>query len=374
MTLISKKKNRYHRKLIKLFPVLICLLCLIQSPVYAQHLQFKKISPANKDLVYAGRINFSNPAQPIFYWAGNSATISFTGTKVAVILDDAKGNNYFDVIVDRDGSQRHVIACKKGRHIYLISNHLTAGRHTIQIFRRTDPTWLGTKFDGIEIGKKATVFKPDIHHKLKIAYYGDSITSGYGVLSQNRKNEARASVMDNYDTYDAMTARHFNAAFRAISRSGIGITKSWFPLVMPQMYDRLNPNDSHSHWDFSKWTPDIVVINLFQNDKWLVAREKNPPSKQQIIQAYVHFVKSLLKEYPKATYICMLGNMDITSKGSPWPGYVKQAVNDLRKDGFHKIYNLDVPYKQTIGHPNIAEQHAMENYLINKIDKVYFHH
>jgi hypothetical protein len=32
----------------------------------------------------------------------------------------------------------------------------------------------------------------------------------------------------------------------------------------------LDPVDSTSKWDFSGYTPDVVVINLFQNDSWLV--------------------------------------------------------------------------------------------------------
>lgn len=335
--------------------------------------KLKIIEPTNKDFVYEGRVDFSNPKAPDFYWSGNSATIGFTGNKLSVILDDKQGNNYFDIIIDGDGADRYVIACQKGKHIYPVPVSLTDTRHTVQIFKRTDPTWPGTKFEGIEIDEKGKVFNPEVHHNLKIAYYGDSITSGYGVLSITRKGEGNPSEMDNYVAYDAITARHFNADYHNISRSGIGILKSWYPLVMPQMFNRLNPGDPQSHWDFAKWVPDIIVINLFQNDSWLLPREKKPPSKEQIIQAYIDFVHSLYIHYPKATYICMLGNMDITRKGSPWPGYVRKAVAKMQKIGEINVYDLTVPYKKTPGHPNIKEQRILAHYLIREIDKVYYH-
>ncbi len=52
---------------------------------------------------------------------------------------------------------------------------------------------------------------------------------------------------------------------------------SWFPEIMPEIYDRLNPGDPDSKWDFTLFTPDVVVINLFQNDSWLV---NNPEHEQ----------------------------------------------------------------------------------------------
>jgi hypothetical protein len=55
---------------------------------------------------------------------------------------------------------------------------------------------------------------------------------------------------------------------------------SWFPLIMPEMYDRADPTDSTSKWDFSKYTPDVVVINLFQNDSWLARRHDFPEFKR----------------------------------------------------------------------------------------------
>ena len=349
-------------------------LCLSVSPVltFAQAASSLKIIKAdNPDYIYEGRIDFTNPDAPKFYWAGNSATIGFTGRSLRVILDNAKGDNYFDIVIDGDGTHRHVIKCEKGRHTYTVAQNLKDTRHTVDVFRRIDPPFSVTKFEGIEIGKNDSVFRPDIHYKFKIAYYGDSITSGYGVLdTTGGKHDGDPDMMDNYVAYDAVTARHFDADYRSISRSGIGIIKSWYPLTMPQMYNRLNPNDPNSHWDFSKWTPDIVVINLFQNDSWLLPKEKNPPSKEQIIEAYIHFVKTLRSKYPKADFICMLGNMDITRKGSPWPGYVETAVSRMRKKGDHHIYTLIVPYKQTPGHPNVVEQKSMSEMLDEKISEI----
>jgi hypothetical protein len=142
------------------------------------------------------------------------------------------------------------------------------------------------------------------------------------------------------------------------------------------MYDRLDPADSTSKWDFAKFTPDIVVINLFQNDSWIVNMPDNEqfkyrfgtkaPDENFIINSYEDFVATIRDKYPDASIICVLGNMDATKEGSPWPGYVQKAVNQLNDP---KIYTLFFKYKNTPGHPKVDEQQAMADSLIEFIEK-----
>jgi lysophospholipase L1-like esterase len=151
---------------------------------------------------------------------------------------------------------------------------------------------------------------------------------------------------------------------------------SWFPLIMPEMYDRLDPTDSTSKWDFTKYTPDVVVINLFQNDAWLVLKPDHPqfkarfgdkaPGPDQIITAYRNFVKSIREKYPQAKIICALGTMDAARKDAPWFGYIQKAVAELNDKN---IYTHNMGYKNTGGHPSAKEQAAMAKDLISFIDQ-----
>ncbi|MGH8144700.1 MAG: GDSL-type esterase/lipase family protein [Rhodanobacteraceae bacterium] len=346
------------------------LLALPASATAANTPHLKLVPASNPNYAYAGRIDFSTPAAPKFYWAGDSATIGFTGRSFDVVLDDPNGGVYFDIIIDGDGKHRHVIHCRKGRHVYAVARHLADTPHTLEVFRRVDPTLPVVMFDGIKIAKPATVFRPNLHHSLNIVYYGDSITSGFGVLAPSGGDQRKLAYMDNYVAYGAIVARALHAGYRSISLSGIGILESWFPLVMPRMYDRLAPKDPTSHWNFSSWTPDIVVVNLLQNDSWLLPRRKHPPSRQQIIDAYAGFIHSLRTHYPHAAIVCMLGNMSITAKGSAWPGYVEAAVEHMRAEGDHDLYMLIVPFKNTPGHPDIAEQRELAQALEARITAI----
>lgn len=352
--------------------VLVLLIILVAATACAAP-RLKLIPASNPDYVYAGRIDFSNPDAPKFYWAGNSATIGFTGRNVSVVLDAPDEGAYFDIILDGDGAHRQVIRCRKGRHAYLIAADLADTRHTVEIFRRVDPTYPAVAFDGIQIAETGDVLRLAPNPSRRIVFYGDSITSGYGVLDPPRNHAGDAAYMDNYVAYDAVAARALHADYRSISLSGIGIMRSWFPLVMPDMYDRLAPRDPASHWDFSSWVPDFVVVNLLQNDSWLLPHEPHPPSREKIIAAYVEFVRDLRRHYPHAAIICLLGNMDITAAGSPWPGYVQAAVQRMHEGGDHNLYSLIVPFKHTPGHPNVAEQAVLAHALIGKIRSIEVH-
>jgi hypothetical protein len=120
---------------------------------------------------------------------------------------------------------------------------------------------------------------------------------------------------------------------------------------------------------------DVVVVNLFQNDSWLVSQKNRPEYKQFIgenipdeaflVQAYQQFISNLRSHYPNASIICALGNMDATKVGSKWPTYIEKAVENLKDE---KLFTHFFPFKETRGHPSIQEQEEMAKSLIQFID------
>ncbi|MDP4274224.1 MAG: SGNH/GDSL hydrolase family protein [Bacteroidota bacterium] len=348
--------------------------CLIISFLSAFCFAQEKTVPFNSPFItYEGRIQFKADAA-VLTWPGNSATIQFKGTEISARLKDLDTANYYNVIVDNQVIGR--IHTDTLKHSYVLASGLSKGKHILQLFKRTEWDKGKTLFYGFEIPKNVKLLPPPAPKKRKIEFYGNSITCGYAMEDHSGKDSWFGYYENNYLSYAAITARHFNAQYYCNSKSGIGILISWFPLVMREMYDRLDPVDSTSKWDFTKYTPDIVVINLFQNDSWLVNQperaefKKNfgvkAPDENQIIAAYRNFVASIRSKYPQASIICALGSMDATRNGSPWPGYISKAVEQLHDS---KIFTHFFPYKNTSGHPNVAEQKVMADSLIDFIEK-----
>jgi hypothetical protein len=320
---------------------------------------------------YMGRVLTTNDNAQI-QWSGTSAKFNFNGTSVNATLKDEKGGNFFNVIVD--GKVSKIILLDKDEKEYILAENLPAGNHSLEVFKRTEAengkTWL-SKFT---LNNGARVLPAPATKKRKIEFYGNSITCG---LAMADTVKGRNGDENNYLAFGALTARHFDAEYHCISRSGIGIAVSWFPLIMPEMYDRLDETDPNSKWDFSKYTPDIVVINLGQNDSWIVKQPTNAQYKARfgdkghsedlIVTAYVNFIKTIQSKHPNAKIILGLGSMDATKEGSPWPGYIEKAVKQFNKN----VYSVMFPYNPANpgGHPTVAEHKVMADKLIAFIDK-----
>jgi hypothetical protein len=307
-------------------------------------------------------------------WPASSITVNFSGTEISAVLKDERSDNNYNVIVD--GKVISVLHPEMPKKTYLLASNLSPGDHTLQLFKRTESSMGKTWFYDFELNNNGSVLAPPPVKKRKMEFFGNSISCGYADEDSSGHDRGTSPYEDGYLSYAALTARHFDAELHNTSKSGIGVTVSWFPLTMPEMYDRLDATDPNSKWDFSKYTPDVVVINLFQNDCWLVKLPNNdqfkarfgatPPTPEFIINAYQNFVKSIRSKYPEAKIICILGSMDATEAGSPWPGYIDKAVAGLNDKN---IYTHFIPYKNTSGHPTIKEQQAMADDLEGFIDK-----
>ena len=358
----------------KVFPVFLILL-FTASAVFAQKAVGKFIPANSKRISYMGRVDITNSFTEI-YWTGTSATIKVENTgSVKAVMDDEKGNNYYYVIIDGDGNHATKIKINKEKQSYTLASGLSKTKHTIELFKVTNTDFITARLFGFEIDKAATILKPAKKPDRKIEFFGNSITCGHGA-ENNSNNSGAPEFFNNYRAYGAITARHFNAQYHCTSKSGIGIAISWFKEVMPDIYDRLNPEDSTSVWDFKKYMPDIVVVDLFQNDSWLVNMPEHPefkarfgtvkPTEDFIINAYKNFIQSLRSKYPDAHIICSLGDMDATREGSKWPGYIDSAVAQL---GDRKIVTHFFPYKGSPAHPIIKDHEGMAADLIAFIEK-----
>jgi hypothetical protein len=321
---------------------------------------------------YMGRVTMRDSAAELS-WSGNSIKANFTGTGIKAVLKDERADNYYNVIVD--GKVISILHLDRIKKTYTIASGLAAGKHSLELFKRTEWAMGKTWFYGFEFVDGGKILPAPTAKKHKIEFYGNSITCGMADEDSTGKDRGTGPYENGYLSYAAITARHFDAEFYSLSKSGIGVTVSWFPLIMPEMYDRLDATDANSKWNFARYTPDLVVINLFQNDSWIVTQPNNeqfkarfgdkPPTPAFIINAYAAFVKSIRGKYPKAKILCILGSMDATRQGSPWPGYITKAVTGLNDNN---IYTHFIPYKNTNGHPNIKEQQAMADDLIGYIE------
>jgi len=318
------------------------------------------VAPTDKNLLYTGRIDFAQPTAPVITWPNTAIAGNFTGASLAVTLDDEKGKNYFNVFIDGDLASPLIIEAAQGTKTYSVADGLAPGRHSFLITKRTEGEEGATTFRGLELADGGKLLAPPARPKRRIEFFGDSITSGMGDEAPMNGRDDNSRDKNSFLSYAGITARNLNAELHQTSQSGIGVMISWFPFTMPDFYDQLSAvGNNDTHWDFSSWTPDVVVINLMQNDRWLIGdrHQLQPePDESQRVAAYEKFVKRIRELYPHAYIVCALGSMDATRAGSAWPGYVKAAVQDMRKNGDRKIDSVFFPFTGYGQHPRLKHQ------------------
>ncbi len=329
------------------------------------------LTPGDERVRYSGRVEHLADSAVVLYWPGSSVQARMRGTKVWALLRDGSGRNYYNVVVD--GQVVKVFHPDTVKQWILLAEGMKDTVHTLELFRRVDrgPTW----FYGFRTEPKGEFLTLPPPPQRNMEFYGNSITVGASVHDHSGHDYYDSTYTDNYVAYGALTARHYQAGYSCIARGGIGLMVSWYPLIMPEMWYRLNPDDPASKWDFSRYTPDIVVINLFQNDAALFERPDHPqmiarfggkvPDGEQVISDYKDFLTRIRMIYPEARIICTLGCMNAVREDRPWRGYVKQAVEEMHDPEISYYFFF---YKGGYLHPQEKEQKRMADSLIHFID------
>lgn len=327
----------------------------------------------NQNIKFMGRIALTDSAAQLT-WTASSVLINFEGTTAKATLKDNTGMDRVTVVVDGKVTNTAIQPAVNPTEYTLVTG-LPKGKHRLELFKRTEYDMGTLSFYSFNLDGKILP-PPNFAHQIE--FYGNSITCGFAIEDTEGKDRGTAEFENGYKSYANLTARHFNAYYHSISKSGIGFLISWFNYTTPDIYDRVNAHDSIMKWDFKKYTPELVIINLGQNDSWLTKNKEHPefkrlfgttpPTPEVIIKAYQKFITSVRGKYPKAKIICALGAMDATKAGSPWPGYIEQAVAGLKDKN---VYTHFFAYKNTPGHPSEKEQQAMADDLIGYITKTF---
>jgi hypothetical protein len=351
---INRKRKRVVMKKITFFLILTLITGTVQALV--------TLDADHANIQYTGRIVFDDALAPEFGWAGCYLIANFEGTSIGIKYTDT-GDNDMEIILD-DSDYRE-LDCLSGTHTYTVSG-LSDTVHKIQLFKKTEMVEGNFVFKGFELDDDKGLLPPPARPRRRIEFYGDSITSGFSV--DCTCNIDAPEHKNNYLAYGAVTARNLNAEYHCISRSGIPLVRAWWSENdMPNTYYyRHDFNDGGSNWNFSRWVPHIVVVNLGQNDYWHTGVPEVTQAEAQ--QAYIDFGLALRGHYPDAHIIFALGSMDAVDTGSPWPGYQQNAVNQLNTvHGDAKVYHLVFPYSGG-PHPIASKQAVMATQLTEFIN------
>lgn len=156
-----------------------------------------------------------------------------------------------------------------------------------------------------------------------IEFVGDSITCGFGVDLEDPDTPFQTSTEDVTRAYAYKTAQKLNADYSMVSYSGYGVLSGYTDTdirqeeqLVPNYYEKTGFSYGKpfgtfqmqdTAWDFSKYMPDLVVINLGTNDDSYCKDDE--VRRQQFTEKYVEFLKVIRKNNPQATILCIVGLM-----------------------------------------------------------------
>lgn len=333
------------------------------------------VSPAAAQLHYEGRFNLGNPAAPVFELPGSAVWIRFHGTGVSATLgehslehDDygAVADNWYDVIVD--GNAAAPVQTTEGVRAYVLASGLAAGEHQVVLRKRTEAYVGEATLTGLELESGGTLL-PVTAPTRKLEFIGDSITAGFGVDGANGSCLFSAPTENYSHAHGALTAQALGAEAVAVAVTGAGVYRNYdgsTENTMGDLYLRALPTHASDRWDFSRWTPDAVVINLGTNDFFT-----GDPGSAPFTGAYKSLIAKVRGNYPNALIVVALGPMlsNLFPKNvnalTQARAYLTAMVNDLNAAGDAKIKLLEFPNQDNApafgckSHPSAATQQQM---------------
>jgi lysophospholipase L1-like esterase len=285
-----------------------------------------------------------------FAWPGVNIHARFTGTQVSMDLNDSR--NRFTVVVD--GGTPKTVTSTAGQSSLTLATGLANGTHDIVVWRNTEVAFGVTQFNGLSnFGSAGALLAAPAAPDRRIEIIGDSLSAGAGVEGDAACPGGIDAFTNNYLAYGSIAARAVGADVSTVAWSGIGVYRNYdgsTSAVMPSRYPYAIPSDNTA-WDFSKYEPHVVVINLGTND--FGAGDPGVPYET----AYTAFVKTIRAKYASAYFILidMYGGNRLTR--------INNVVAALKAGGESKVEMLSVSKAQNnLGcgqHPNVAGQAAM---------------
>jgi lysophospholipase L1-like esterase len=245
-----------------------------------------------------GRFDTSDVDGPRFGWPGTTIASRFSGTEIAISLDDT-GANQFSVWID--GEEQAVLSPKGGAGTFTLASGLPDGEHDVRVSRRTESFFGPTQF----LGFPGAILVDTAGQGRMIELVGDSITCGYGVLGEKATCGFSADTESELDAWGGLTAAALDAGHVAIAYSGKGVYRDREGSTvdqMPALFERIFADDPESAWDFA-YTPDVVVINLGTND--FAEGDPGVPFRD----AYGTFIAAVRARYPEAWIIAATSPM-----------------------------------------------------------------
>ena len=332
------------------------------------------ISPADPGIQYTGRISFANPERPTWNFPGIQIMAVFEGTSLRMMAKPQSG--YFMAQIDQ--AEPFKVAFRGERDsVVTLATALPEGRHLVRLMYAIEGYELFPEFWGFVLDKGRSLAEPPALPSRKIEFIGNSITCGYGNEGLDKNEHFDYATENHYYSYASITARNLEAQHWVVARSGIGAYRNYGEpktgspgSCMPVQYEytayawkpdlRQQSGLLGEKWDFSRYQPDVVCINLGTNDL-----STNNYDLQLLKQGYQKLLKMARQHNPQAKIVFLTGSMLYNQELQEARQLLDEIAAEAHKAGDKEVYRFDMTpiddeaFYGNDWHPNVYQDEKM---------------
>ena len=314
---------------------------LLDGATYEIETLISKIKTQGRTTLVDGTLMLDWSVSGIEFEAKCSGTVSATFNAKSISDASNLGGVYFTIVVDGvEKARDYFRISQRGEITVNLAENLPEGKHTFAIYRQTE-------HDAGEVGistisMKGSLLAKPADKEMYIEFIGDSISAGFGNLSNNpnQDNAGKPLYQDGTKAYTFLTAKALDADFSNVCWSGIGCKYGYGSITMQDVYPlqryKYDKNTAH---DFEAREPDVVVLALGTNDNsnqkdaakrkagmeemLTLVREKNPNAKivwiyNMMTSGVNDQVQEIVREFGGAEkgYYCV--KLTMNTSGGGW--------------------------------------------------------
>ncbi|CAM3637131.1 MULTISPECIES: SGNH/GDSL hydrolase family protein [Saccharibacillus] len=258
--------------------------------------------------------------------SGSGAEFSFYGKKaqIALIGDDTVGgtNNFARIGITVNGQRVVDDLMNEARKVYTVFDSDEQQEVTIGILKLSEAAMSTVGIWAIAVDAEDGI-RPTPGRSRRIEFIGDSITCGYGIDDEDPLHAFSTATEDVTGTYAYLTAEALDADYSMVSYSGYGLISGYtengeklLTHLVPDYYAKWAKSEGRPggtlnpltvEWDFSRFVPDLIVINLGTNDDSYA--QSDLQRQAEFAERYAAFLQEVRSRSAEAPILCTLGIM-----------------------------------------------------------------
>jgi len=249
------------------------------------------------------------------------------------------------------------------------------------------PNWLGLQSLVMDQGFAHDI-EPAPPRQRKIEFIGDSMMSGYcntcdGTLcttGRNKGNNLGGNAPGTFRwgnfalAWPHLLCEDLNAECHATVLSGMGTYCNTHPdgpfdcshdQTLPNYWTRTLASDPDSKWDFSTWTPDVLIIQASSNEH-LFDPSRDPKA---VLISYERLLDTIHATHPNV-------HVFITCQSDTICPHIENLVHKRKSKGgqidmiLMNDFDENTHFKSCCGHPDAAFHKVMKDRVVEEVTRV----